>query len=180
MDKIGTIMDGKGVIKHVTYEPSPSDALNASAVPMTEIFTGYYQPDISESDRASNESDIGKFLDAIRSHAPGNGYRAHSGGWIVENVEYEGKEAKGYNVAVGWESKEAHMSFRDHEAFKNNIGLLRNTKGLLGLEMYHVKLEEYVAGGSAKPVQEEVLNPQAGEKKPPATTKDGMTTKYTR
>ncbi|KAL9058452.1 MAG: hypothetical protein Q9162_001747 [Coniocarpon cinnabarinum] len=74
------------------------------------------------------------------------------------------------------------MKFREHADFKSNIGPVRDAKGMKGMEMFHVT---FTPGGASTVQQrggvgqEEVLNPHAGPKNPPATTKEGNTTKYT-
>ncbi|KAG4426563.1 hypothetical protein IFR04_000445 [Cadophora malorum] len=39
-------------------------------------------------------------------------------------------------LLIGWESKEAHMRFRESDVFEKNIGLLR--EGMGGVEMFHI------------------------------------------
>jgi hypothetical protein len=45
-------------------------------------------------------------------------------GWVKEELEnaekFDGK-TKGYYVAFGWESVEAHMKYRETQAFKDTI-----------------------------------------------------------
>ena len=59
---------------------------------------------------------------------------------MIEDVEYEGKKGKAYVGVLGWESVEAHMSFRETQAFKDIIHLLRDDP--LGLEVHHTKFVE--------------------------------------
>ncbi|KAI9642241.1 hypothetical protein NHQ30_009043 [Ciborinia camelliae] len=56
---------------------------------------------------------------------------------IAKNKE-AGEEEKGKAVVLmlGWESREAHMAFRETREYKDHIGLLR--KGTSGAEMFHV------------------------------------------
>ena len=68
------------------------------------------------------------------------GDQARTGGGVIEDVEYEGKKGKGYVGLLGWESVEAHMSFRETQKFKDNIHLLR--EDTLGMEVHHTKFVE--------------------------------------
>jgi hypothetical protein len=72
-----------------------------------------------------------RFLDIFVKNA--TGFVATSHGWVVEELHKEGvdEKLKGYFVAIGWESVDAHMAYRDTEPFKENIPMVRAlAKGL--------------------------------------------------
>jgi hypothetical protein len=69
--------------------------------------------------------------------------KAVSFGWGVENdfPVRGGKEGQLGTILVafiGWPSIDAHMKFRETEAFKENVNLLRSMEGMLKLAMFHV------------------------------------------
>lgn len=78
------------------------------------------------------------FRSTLEKHA--EGYRSSSAGWIVEELEYEGEKAKAFAIFVGWDSVDAHMKYRDTQAFKESIQSLR--EGLKGVKAYHAVLQE--------------------------------------
>lgn len=51
----------------------------------------------------------------------------------------EGQKAAALTLLIGWPSIDAHMQFRETEAFKETVGLLRNLEGVLKITMCHVK-----------------------------------------
>lgn len=59
-------------------------------------------------------------------------------GWAVEEREFKGEKARVLVVMIGWKSIEAHMQYRDTDAFRESIGMIRGLEGLKGLSMYHV------------------------------------------
>jgi hypothetical protein len=63
------------------------------------------------------------------------GYLGHAFGLVVEEIEKEEGSGKGKAVVlcIGWESRDAHMAFRETETFAKNIHLLR--EGMKGAEM---------------------------------------------
>ena len=136
-----TIVDGAPSLYHVNLTPHPpSAAVSSTSSPVTEALTLYFPSSISSSEQASFEENFKKFIQALEKHA--EGFRSASGGWVVEEVEHESVEGKGkaFFAALGWESVEKHVAFRDTQEFKDNIGLLRD--GPKGIEVHHVKFQE--------------------------------------
>ena len=189
LKRLETILDAPPVIYHVQFHPYPAGALSNTQSPVTEVLVNYHKPDISDDDKKSAVSNLRKVIDVIENNA--KGCRSHAGGWAIEEkVPSSHGEAKAFVSVIGWESKEAHMAFRETQTFKDNIHYLRESPALLGMEMFHVSFSEIQAGGKGGApgsisagantgAQEEVLNPQAGPKVSPATTNEGNTTKYT-
>ncbi len=94
---------------------------------------------MSAEDKTSFHAKIIEFGKVIQQHA--KGFRDTSSGWIVEEVEHPSVgTGLGYVAAVGWDSVEAHMAFRETEEFKNAMGQMGG--GVKGAEMYHVKFQE--------------------------------------
>lgn len=136
LSRLQTVMSGGADLSHVDFEPSHSVLQQALSAPVTEFATFYFdsQPN---TDWLSN---AGKAAEWLRKEAKGFVDIAY--GITHEVVEYQGVKGKAAVIAVGWESKEAHLAFRDTDSFKENIGLLRG--GSKAIEMHHVALMEAV------------------------------------
>lgn len=133
-------MNNRISMNHVNFEPHPPSAAVGRA-PVTERFTLYFHADISESDIKSWDQKIRKFAKVLEENA-GAAFKGASVGWVVEELDHDdikGK-AKALTGVLGWESVEAHIAFREHPAFKENAGLLR--EGVEASELHHVKFEE--------------------------------------
>lgn len=132
LEHLKALLSGAPSIYH--FEFSSSGFISATSAPVTELATFYL-----DSKSSSFESNARKFEEAVEGGSV-EGYLGSSSGWSVEEVEHEklgaGSKGKAYMLAIGWQSKEAHMAFRETETFKNNIGLLR--EGPKGAEMHHV------------------------------------------
>lgn len=72
-----------------------------------------------------------------------DGFKAGSGGWIIEELQHERVEgnAKAYAAVFQWESVEKHKMFRDTEDFKKAIGPVREASRAIG--MHHAILQVY-------------------------------------
>lgn len=136
LSRIQSIMSSGADLTHVDFQPSPSILHNALSAPVTELATFYFdsQPN---SDWLANAA---KAADWLRKDA--KGFLDIAYGITHETVEYQGVKGKAAVIAVGWESKEAHMAFRETGTFKENIGLLRGDSK--AIEMHHVALMEAV------------------------------------
>lgn len=114
---------------HFEPIPFPSAVLDTSPVLEFATFFGVSPTFVGNVD---------KFLTQASEPTP-EGYYGHAYGEVVEqNVKKHAEQENGTGsnalvLFIGWESKEAHMSFRETEQFKANIGLLR--EGNEGVEM---------------------------------------------
>ncbi|KAH7400081.1 hypothetical protein BKA64DRAFT_707761 [Cadophora sp. MPI-SDFR-AT-0126] len=113
---------------HVPFSPFPPTILTRAPVVEFATFLDTKPHFISNVD---------KFMKGI-----GTPDQCYGGAW-GDSVEADvGKHVDGSVkgratvLLVGWESKEAHMKFRETEVFEKNIGLLR--EGMGGVEMFHV------------------------------------------
>ena len=112
-------------VNHIHATP-PLSAVSSKA-PVVEMLLLYV--DLSANDEVPGT--IMRFMDILSKNAVG--FVATTHGWVVEEMEKEGSDGKfkGYFVAIGWESVEAHMEYRETEAFKESIPMLRAlAKGL--------------------------------------------------
>ena len=135
-----TITDGHVSLCHANFDPHPPSAA-LSRAPVTERLTLYFSADIPEAEIKSFDNNVKKFLNVLKENA-GDGFKALAVGWVVEELDREGVEgkAKALTGVIGWDSVEAHMKFREHPAFKENAGLLR--EGVKAAEIHHVKFQE--------------------------------------
>ncbi|KAL8763499.1 MAG: hypothetical protein Q9184_000711 [Pyrenodesmia sp. 2 TL-2023] len=121
-----SILDGPMDVYHanLTVHP-PSSSLNPDAASVVEVVGQYFSTGLSDSDKLSFESNLDQFAKVLEDEA--RGYRGFLGGWVVEELDHpevEGK-AKLWQSVIGWESVEAHMTFRETEAFKSNVHLMQ-------------------------------------------------------
>ncbi|KAH8602814.1 hypothetical protein B0O99DRAFT_604388 [Bisporella sp. PMI_857] len=73
-----------------------------------------------------------------------DGYFGNVDGEVVERVRRrsgDGAEGPAVVLLIGWESKEAHLRFRETPLFAEHVGLLRKGNG--GVEMVHVKFTKF-------------------------------------
>jgi len=131
-----TIVDGKLSMYHANFDPHPPSAALSTDSPVTEVLTAY----LTSKDE-SREGNLRKFVEVLKGL---EGFKAASGGWVIEDVEHErigpGKKGKAFVGVLGWESVEAHMKARETDAFKENIHLLR--EGPVAMEVHHTKFNE--------------------------------------
>ena len=146
----------------------------------------YFPSDYSQADQDKFVEDIKKLVKAVEDNA--ETYTGSAGGWVQEELPIPGTSEKGkaYAAFIGWTSVEAHMQFRETQAFKDNIHFLRGAKDLKKLTVVHTSGTEVqpgagsvgdMSGGALPSAQEEILNPQAGGTASVKTTADGATTK---
>ncbi len=116
LEKLDTILSRPPKLFHFQPTPFPPHVLGSA--PVTEMAT-FFQ--IENTFLANVE----KFIECLKGV---DGYLGHVFGETIEEIEKEERSGNVGNavlLCIGWESKEAHMRFRETEAFKNNIYLLR-------------------------------------------------------
>ena len=128
MGRAKEVMSGQPgclVINHMHITSPIFELLEKS--PVNEVLLLYVPQDAGDEVPAT----VDRFLEIASQTAQGATGYAH--GWVVEQLEKEGHEGKlkGYYVFIGWDSVEAHMAYRETEAFKENIPMIRSlAKGL--------------------------------------------------
>ncbi|MCJ1266080.1 hypothetical protein MMC22_005962 [Lobaria immixta] len=135
-------IEGNSLIYHLLFSPNPpSSALNPASSLVAEHLTFYFSSTLPDSGMSSWEDTFAKFKKALEQHA--EGFKAGSGGWIIEELQHEKVEgnAKAYAAVFQWESVEKHKMFRDTEDFKKAIGPVREASR--AIEMHHVILREF-------------------------------------
>ncbi|KAK5094249.1 hypothetical protein LTS08_008668 [Lithohypha guttulata] len=177
----------KAKLFHAHLSPHPPDeALSDHVSPVTEILNLYFPTDYSDADQNTLVENMKKMVSIIEKEATTQ--KASAGGWVVEDIEIPGTSEKGkcYQAFIGWDSVEAHMDFRNHQAFKDNIHLLRQAKDLKHLQVVHYSGTQVnkgaggvadLGGDASTAIQGEVLNPIEEGKSAPKSRSDGTTTK---
>ncbi|KAK4897530.1 hypothetical protein LTR27_004674 [Elasticomyces elasticus] len=129
MNRLNSICDGNVSGMHIDFVPAGGLSKTLSA-PATEIATFYFDGE-PESDYTDNVAKLDQALQGI------DGYLGYTIGITHETLEKEDVKGKAAVLTIGWQSREAHMAFRETQAYKDNIHLLRsNSKKIT---MWHVQ-----------------------------------------
>ncbi|KAK3642310.1 hypothetical protein LTR56_010887 [Elasticomyces elasticus] len=129
MNRLNSICEGNVSGMHIDFVPAGGLSKTLSA-PATEIATFYFDGE-PESDYTDNVAKLDKALQGI------DGYLGYTIGITHETLEKEDVKGKAAVLTIGWQSREAHMAFRETQAYKDNIHLLRsNSKKIT---MWHVQ-----------------------------------------
>ena len=134
--KFGKILESPPQLHHANLDPHPpAPAVSSLRSPVTECLTLYFP---TSFDRSGFNSNWPIFKKALEEKA--DGFRAVSSGWVVEELELEGGKYQAWAGFLGWDSVDAHMKYRETEAFKGTIGGLR--QGTKAIKAYHAIFEE--------------------------------------
>jgi len=139
---VSKLLAGAPSLYHTTM-PSNSPFAGSAAAPATELLLLYF--DLSYP-QAEFDANWAKFAQLCSEKA--DGCHGCAGGWSIEEVTHkglgkEGEEGKGrlFFAAIGWDSVEAHMAFRETPAFNEIIPLV--VGGPKAFEVNHVKFQAY-------------------------------------
>ena len=143
LKRFASALDGKATIFHVNLDPHPpAPAVSHTFSPVTECFTSFFDPSISESEQADYDAVVRKLL---KDSADSQGRpKALAAGWIMEEIEKtegEGK-TKAHIAFIGWESVDDHMAAKEAPQWKENITKVREAPKVKGFEVHHVKFQE--------------------------------------
>jgi len=134
MQKLGeSVMAGMPNLHHVRFSASVVEVVVA---PITEMLTLHLPADVEKS---SFESIWERFIDITSKNS--NGYLGNTGGWVVEDLAYDGQPGKAYVAVIGWESIQAHMAYRETQAFKDIISEVRGVT--TGRVVHHTKFTKF-------------------------------------
>ncbi|KAF1352282.1 hypothetical protein BDV97DRAFT_397317 [Delphinella strobiligena] len=135
VESLEAIISGPPSFVHYDFA-SMGKLVAALSAPVTELAT-FYLP----SKTSSFQTNLERFEKAS-SESGTNGFLGITTGWSIEDVEHEGfsegKTGKSVLLAIGWDSIDAHMAFRETDVFKDIIGLLRGEPK--GVELHHATL----------------------------------------
>jgi hypothetical protein len=136
-ERFQTFSGGPPRIIHVDFKPE--GALDkAITAPVTEVATFVFGPDGVPSGFGAGVEKFGAAIEA--GSIPG--FLIATYGFALEEVEIDGKKGKAAVLAIGWDSVDAHMQFRETQTFKDNIHFLRD--GVAAAEMHHVQFLEFL------------------------------------
>lgn len=127
---IRSILSGPPKIQHVDFSPH-SELDKVLASPVTEIVNIHFEGDVPAEYAAGWEEFKAATVDAKGNHGAVFGP-------TYETLEYEGVKGQAAALAIGWDSKDAHMAFRETEPFKKHIHLLRSTSKKSFMQHVHV------------------------------------------
>jgi len=130
-EKFGKIAGGQGSMVHVDFKP-PGAVTKVFSAPVTEMATFYF-----EGEPPADYIDGVHKLNQTVTKEEIAGYLGIAVGKTHEEVEKDGVKGHAMVAAIGWQSVDAHMEFRNTRTFKDIIPLLRSTSK--GVEMHHVQ-----------------------------------------
>ena len=127
---------------HISFSPFDPKPLSA---PVTEVISQYF--DLSYPNE-KYKSNFANFAKEGEKHA--GEVQGLLGGWAIEEQKHSlGKEdgeemrAKLFGAFVGWPTVEAHLNFRNTEAFPGVVKWIRD--GPKATEVHHVKFQKFQA-----------------------------------
>lgn len=129
-----------GAPYHAALDPAPPAVLDAA--PAVEVLHLYFPADAGLEREQAALATLREFADVTRAAAAGL-VGVPALGWVVEERPWtDGRPARVALLLVGWRAVDAHLAYRETDAFKGSIGMLRGLDGLLGMSMYHVSCAE--------------------------------------
>ncbi|KAK6853771.1 hypothetical protein PG995_010583 [Apiospora arundinis] len=127
---------------HVAFDPPAKDVLDVA--PAVEVLHLHFPADYDLESEQETVRTISEFLAIARASAgAGEGgmdllVGPQAVGWAVEERVWKEEKVRVLVVMIGWHSVEAHMKYRDTDAFRESIGMIRGLKGMKGINVYHV------------------------------------------
>jgi len=138
---ISTLLSGPAYLHHVHFR-TPFAAV--ASAPVTEMLTMYFKPTISYAQQEEAEKAVDELVAAAQRHA--SGFKGAASGWAVELIKHESlvneihEKGMAFLVALGWESVDAHMAFRETKEFKRYIEPLRDiAQGMEMVRSSHIR-----------------------------------------
>lgn len=136
--KFLSLAGGKPTIVHADFQ-AHSALETAVAAPVTEVATFVFEGAVPDGYAEGLEA----FRAAAEKEAASTGYKGASFGFTVEEVEIDGVKGPAAVLAIGWESIDAHLKYRETQTFKDNIHHLRT--GVKASSIHHVQFLNFVA-----------------------------------
>ena len=134
MQKLGeSVIAGTPNLHHVRLSVPVT---KVAVAPVVEMLTLHFPADVEKS---SFDSIWERFVDVLSKNS--EGFVGSTGGWVVEDVVFDGQPGKAFVAALGWESIQAHMAYRETQAFKDTIPEVR--RGTRGSAMHHTKFTKF-------------------------------------
>ena len=106
------------------FAPQTPLSFAGEGAPVTEVAVFFFPADISSAQRGEFEAGFAKFMATLAEAA--EGFKGTCSGWSVEeDVKHAGKTGRAFVAALAWTSVEAHMKYRETDAFKQSVGAVR-------------------------------------------------------
>lgn len=140
------MLDGDPHLFHVHFDPHPPTA--ATSAPVTELATFHFPSSLSASQQSAFVNAFHSFRETAEKNA--DGLKGITSGWAVEDLEYQGEKGKAFVAAFGWDTVDAHMAYRETDAFKESITNLREKAR--GVEMHHVTFNQFEGTADTAPI----------------------------
>ncbi|KAK7946316.1 uncharacterized protein PG986_010637 [Apiospora aurea] len=125
---------------HVAFEPPAKGVLDVA--PAVEVLHLNFPADYGAEKQGVVLKKFGEFFAISEKAAGAQGMDLLVGspavGWAVEEREFKEEKARVLVVMIGWKSVEAHMQYRDTDAFRESIGMIRGLEAMKGISVYHV------------------------------------------
>jgi len=138
MESVEKLIAGEPTLYHTTM-PLTTPFAGPATAPTTELVSLYFELSYPQADFDASWAEFARLF-----NENAKGFHGCAGGWSIEEVEredIEGGKARVFLAALGWDSVEAHMAFRETPTFKEAIPLLRG--GAKAIEVHHVKFQSY-------------------------------------
>ncbi|KAI1426603.1 hypothetical protein F5Y12DRAFT_741695 [Xylaria sp. FL1777] len=141
---VGTVMAGFAPPYHVELSPYPPTVFDGGATPRRGKRSGVVMigkawfpggPALTAEETEAVTAAFGTFVKALRDRGVKGftGRVAH--GWSLEDgILYQGQESRVFVFAVGWESIEAYLRFRDSAQFRDIGSVMTSLNKLEELE----------------------------------------------
>ncbi|TIA35177.1 hypothetical protein D6C83_06723 [Aureobasidium pullulans] len=131
LDTLSPLLAGQPQLVHFELKSAADDLAAAVSAPVTELATIF----LTEKTQSFYDN-VGSFADILRDHT--EGFLGISYSWCIEDVEHEclgeGFKGKACILAIGWSSIDAHLAFKQTDAFRRGLEFLR---GARGSEIHH-------------------------------------------
>ena len=132
LESLKAILAGPPQLLDFDFEAT-GDLKGSISAPVTQLAT-FFLPDKS----SAFDSNLRSFARVLKESAEGFVGVVH--GWSIESVEHEGLSAgirgRSCSLAIGWQSMEAHVAFKDTKAFQRCSRYWEEAKGV---ELHHTK-----------------------------------------
>ncbi|RYP69157.1 hypothetical protein DL771_006251 [Monosporascus sp. 5C6A] len=149
-EKFNAVFDGSPNVYHASLSPEHPPVLHnaegkgGAKTAVVELLHAYFPggEGFTADQMASTAKNVQEFLGQLPGNAKGH-TSENTLGWVVEELEFKGEKSRAFIFAIGWESVEAHMKYRETEHFQKVVPLIRELEGVKGIEMVHVSTKTW-------------------------------------
>lgn len=143
LEDIGEDIAATPAIYHAAFVPFPPTVLNNDSgrgkTAVSEVCHAYFPADTDLVQQQEILARFQQFIDGLEKLEVKGFSGEVAYGFVLEDLDFKGEKARAAVLVLGWDSVDAHMAFRDTEAFQKTIPIMRTLPNLKGMEMWHVK-----------------------------------------